>query len=195
MAKTRLLVSAKDSLRRFARQNVTASKEQKALDTAYNKAAKLLMPIIEKQFPTADMELLNKYKVARRDTCIRCVNENGRVVQFDFTNDDAPLLPDRYCYCSSHNFTVTKACLSAIDDWLLKKDTCEKAEKEILNQYFALIEATRYAEDILEIWPAAEPVLASYVQLRKQKLPVAVSPDTIAFIRKNNAGAQLEATG
>jgi len=193
MARTRLLVSAKDSLRRFARQNVAASKEQKALDAAYSKAAKLLMPIIEKRFPTADMELLNKYKVARRDTCIRCVNENGRVVQFDFTNDDAPLLPDRYC--SSRNSTVTKACLSAIDDWLVKRDACEKAEKKILDQYFALIEATRYAEDIIEIWPASEPALAPYVELRKQKLPVAVSPDTIAFIRKNNAGARKEATG
>ena len=80
MAKTRLLVSAKDSLRQFARQNVAASKEQKALDATYKKAAKLLMPIIEKQFPKADMELLDRYKVARRDTCIRCVNENGRVV-------------------------------------------------------------------------------------------------------------------
>jgi NADPH:quinone reductase-like Zn-dependent oxidoreductase len=193
MAKTRLLVSAKDSLRQFARQNVAASKEQKALDATYKKAAKLLMPIIEKQFPKADMELLDRYKVARRDTCIRCVNENGRVVQFNFTSDDAPLLPARYH--SSRNFMVTKTCLTAIDDWLLKKDACKKAEQEILSQYFALIEATRYAEEILEIWPAAEPALASYVKLRKQKLPVAVSPDTIAFIRKNNAGAQLEATG
>lgn len=191
MAKTRLLVRAKERLRNFARDNVSTPKEQRAVDRAYAKVARILTPIIEKKYPPATMEILEQCKVARRDRCVRCINENGRVIEFSFKEEDAPLVPNRYC--SSRNFKVTKACLDALDDYDLRKGEKKKAEDETLSKYFGLIEASRYAEDIIEVWPAAAPMLSEYFASQRQNLPAAVSADVIAFIRKDNAGEQLEA--
>ncbi|MEM8575543.1 MAG: hypothetical protein AAGF48_13010 [Pseudomonadota bacterium] len=187
MAKTRLLASAKGALHSFAREHVTAPAEKKALTAAYRKVVRLLTPFIAKKFPPEDMALLDKYDMARRDDCIQCVHESGRVLQFKFEDGEGPLLPDRYC--SSRRFVPSTKCMDAIDDWILKKDAHEKALKEIRDKYYALIEASRNVEDVLEVWPAAKVVLAPYMH----QLPVAVSEATIAFIRKNNAGAELEA--
>lgn len=60
MAKTRLLISAKNSLRSFVKENVRVTKEQKALDEAYCKAVDLLTLITEEAFPVADMEVLDR---------------------------------------------------------------------------------------------------------------------------------------
>ncbi len=191
MAKTRLLVSTKDRLRRFAEKTIASPQEEKALERAYQKARKLLTPFILTKYPEADMAILTKYGKSVEDKCVRCSCEGGYVVQFDFKSEDAPTVPQGYC--SSRNYVISKVCLNAIEDWLQKRDDLERVKTEAFKKYRAVIEASRYAEDLMVLWPASSEILDVFIKSRKQNLPAAVSPETLDFVRKDNAGAQLEA--
>ena len=187
MAKTKLLVSTKDDLRRFARNNISTPKETKAVKIQYTKIVKQLHPIIAKKYPAEDMEILAKYDKTTNDTCVRVAFES-QVTGFNFEKEDAVIVPSGYCH--NRCYAVTKTLYNMIEDWKLKKDQVKDAKENILREYKAVIQAARNAEDLMEIWPASKTILEPFIasQATNSNLPVAVSEDTIKFIRKNNAG-------
>ena len=193
MAKTKLLVSTKDSLKDFARRSIDVPSARKDVEEAYAKAVKLLRPQIEKEYPLHEMAILGRYGAAENKTNIQCVGENSRVVYFKLREQDAVLLPSPR-YCKIHpRLLVSSACLNAVDKWRLKVDALDDARNKAFAKYRALIDAAKYVEDIIDVWPAAKPLLDEFIASRSQNLPVAVSPETLSFIRKDNAGAEKEA--
>ena len=142
--------------------------------------------MIGKRFPPADMELLDRYEVARRDTCIRCVSEDRRVIQFVFREEDAPLVPSRSC--STRNIAVGKKCMDAIENWQARQLERNRTIRELQRHCETLIHTARHAEDIIEVWPAAKHVLNAWAERRDRSL-TAVSPEIRDFITQDNAGA------
>lgn len=191
MAKTRLNVDVRDRLRKFAKDNIAVPKELKAFDAAYAKAAKLVTKAVRDKYPADHMEILERYDVVTRDKSVKVVDPNGRITEFRFRDEDRPVRPRNYHH--REVFKSTNACLGAIDDWELKSAAYETARAEILRHYHALIEASRYVEDVIEVWPASSTILTQFLSERGKNLPAAVSDETIAFVRKNNAGATKEA--
>lgn len=185
MAKTPLNIGHRNALSEFAKKHVTDEKTKAVMDKAYAKTISALLPMIKKSFPPDDMEVLRKYEVTRRDSCIQGGDPEGRVIRFEFREEDAPLLPDKYC--SSRQFQFTAACRDLINAYGVAKLAHEKALEEKLSDYRRLIMGSRYFEDLTAIWPAAETLRPSIV--RQPTALAVLSEETIARIRRDNAGS------
>lgn len=189
MAKTPLNVGHRNALAEFAKKHVSDDKTKTAMDKAYTKAVSLLTPIINKAFPPEDMAVLAKYEVARTDRCIQGGDPDGRFINFTFRDEDAPKLPKSGC--SSRQFQFTAAARDAINTYGQTKIAHEKAIAEKFDDYRRLIMGSRYFEDLTAIWPAAESLRS---QIVRQPTALAVlSEETIARIKRDNAGAKLAA--
>lgn len=186
MAKIRLNQTHREALRRFAREHVACVPEQKARDTTYRKASTGVRRDVEKQFPTTDMEILARYKVAKPDTCIRGGSPSGQFTAFTFdSKEDAPFVPDRCC--SSRSISFAQSTVTAIEAFEVADAALKKAREAKLAAYEALITSARTFEEVVEIWPAAA-ALADRIGAPSTAI-VALSEDVAALIRNDNAGA------
>ena len=168
----------------FARENVDCGKEQKARDAAYNRAADLVGADTLKKYPLDEMEVLKKYSVAEVDYCIKGGDPRGVFQRFVFEDDDdrAPLVP--VAYCSSRSVPFSSKTSAAIQKLELSNDAYQKKFERILRDYRALIEGSRYFEDVLEVWPGVEALAG---EICKQPTAVSVlSEDALARIRNTN---------
>jgi hypothetical protein len=188
MPKTRLTNGVRDQLVRLAERSLVCEAEAAAERAAYDAVSPLVMALVLERFPARDMRILKKYEVARTDTCIRLVNSGGGIELFKFHDDDAPVVPSRYC--ASRNFIAPDETLTALGAWKKARDAHNAAKKAAVLKYRAVINGARNAEDILEVWPAASAVLDRFIEARQvaRSLPTA-SDAAIAFVRETNAAA------
>lgn len=190
MAKTRLNGNHRDLLRRFAMENVRCEAERKAFDRAYAKAAKLVRDAVEKKYPTDEMAVLAKHNVAKPDTCIRGASADGRVIPFNFkSSEDAPVCPQTYC--STRAIPFSQATVDAVLAYDRAKIALDKAEEDKKGKYLSLIRSATTFEEVVDIWPAAETLRERICA--PSTAVIALSDDVRAFIRRDNAGAQMEA--
>jgi len=183
--KTRLNKSHRMALRGHARDSISLPEQEAECAAAYEAAAALVKSCVEAKFPPKDMKMLKKYNVARHDECIRgaCL-DTARVVMFRFT-EKAPMVPDDYC--SSRSIAFDAETLAAVDAHEKSADALKAAKRSKLDDYVALIEASRTFEDVVEIWPGAE-ALREQITSRSTAL-VSLTPEVIARIKADQIAA------
>ena len=184
MAKTKLLVWHKDELTLLAKRNVVSKPTQKDLDRAYKAAASGLRKVIDTKFPPDEMEVLTKHGVSRPDKCIRVVSPSSQVQQFDYSKDDAPILPSKYC--ASRNFPVSQSLFEKIEAWDSARDEHKKTVHSILADYRAVIHSCRTVEDVIEVWPGCESLAVGFLKANTTQLPAALSPEVLGRVKSSN---------
>lgn len=183
MTSTRMNDSHRQFLRELMRETVKCPAEEKALDVAYKAAAPLVRKIVEAKYPAKDMKVLQTYKVACADCCIKLQLTAGGVNQFTFaTEKEAPFRPDNYG-CSSQIFAADDAASNAVNAWVLAKAAHDKALGQKREDYGALINHTAALEQIEAVWPAA----AKLRERIGRALPMVLSDDMIARIKADAA--------
>jgi hypothetical protein len=93
MASTRLTNNHRDVLKALVTRIVDCPIEIKAEAAAYAKAAPMVRKIVEMKYPAAEMKVLDKYRCALLDECVRIQHPDGSVQQFTFRKGDAPNVP------------------------------------------------------------------------------------------------------
>lgn len=171
--------SHRQFLRELMRETVKCPAEEKALDAAYKVAAPLVRKIVEIKYPAKDMRVLQTYKTAQHDTCVKLQLTAGGVDQFEFRSDkEAPLRPAVY-ECRSQIYAADEAATTAVAAWVLAKTACTKALAQKHTDYTALINHTAALEQIEAVWPAA----AKLRERIGRALPMVLSDDMIARIK------------
>jgi hypothetical protein len=191
MAKKRLNQYHRRTLITFAEENVKCEEEHMAMIASYNAACIAVRSVVEAKYPPSDMKLLDKYSVARNDQCIKGARvDNGSsdvVIGFEFiTEEEAPLVPCTGS-CKSRVYPYDADTAELVLEYARNKLIFEKAVETKKQAYRALIWDSRYFEDILEVWPAAE-ALRERIGAPETAL-TRLSPELADFIRTDNAGA------
>lgn len=184
MAKLRLNTEHRLFLRRLARKNISCPAETKADTDAYEKAAKVVRAAVLERYPTKDMNILRRYSVAYRDTCLRLQLAAGGIVQFDLrgTVEEVGLwVPDGNC--SNHIYQIDEAGSAVVSASLSAAEALEDAIARKHEDYVALIEASKTLEQVEEVWPEAS-ALREHVG---RALPSVLSDDVIARIKEDVA--------
>lgn len=157
MAKRRLLQWMRNRLILHADKVVLPMREKKALETAYAKAAPLVMAIAQKRYPAADMGGLERYNAGERYDTIKLQFPNGVVTEFAFEEGKGPYTPDtRY---NTRMYLADQATANAVDKWGAARGEYQEECKKRLAAYSALIAGAGYVEDIVEMWPEAKDIL------------------------------------
>lgn len=194
---TRLNQHHRSTLSALAKRIVDVPVEAKIEEAAYQKAAPLVRALVEAEYPPAEMKILAKYEVARRDKCINVQGDSGGTERFRFrmaeTNstsedwdDEAdnshPLVPDRGG-CRNRIYIANAKTWAAVNAWTRAFDTKKKALKEKLDKYLTFIGVATTYEQILETWPEAIEVADSITR----NLPSTVNPEMLAEIKADSA--------
>lgn len=198
MSKTRnkaLNQTDRDRLLTFANSNIACPAEQAVFDAAYLKARAIVLVVVRDKYPPKDMKVLDKYKVARHDTCIRYGARYDSDSAFHFKDDDkdVPLVPG-ISDCSGRTYEWTAEHRSVLDEYQLAREALKKARKEKFDAYKRLVTGSRTFNDVVAVWPAAEALRDRIVPETNQQRALAVlSAEAIAMIRADNAGARVPA--
>lgn len=213
--KTRLLIKTKYRLERFARTHIDEAfskediaKETKKLDAVIKKR---LMGMLTKQFPAAEMAILEKYQLTRpyyRAEWAYFSDDAGatKYGSFDFNEDgrrhwgrdvDTSKMTEGVDYIIGPDgsrqgpLAVTKKTFELLEqrDRVIGEFT--KRRHECFSEYLGLIKAAKYAEDVMEVWPNSKVILEPYIIERNgsNSLPTTLSEASIANIKRTNIGA------
>lgn len=186
MAKLRLNKSMREDLIKFAQANCEVD-ETKKRKSAYAKAVPLVLKDVAKKYPKSDMEVLLKYEKAEKDTCLIGYSDKGQLLQFNCRRDDAPIVPKGYC--SSRNYKWSAATAKVVEDYNFIVEQEQEAIRTVLRDYDALILNYQYADDLIEVWPAAQKCLQGYFNAADRNLPATLPQEAIERIRHINIGA------
>jgi hypothetical protein len=189
MAKLRLTQGMRDTLERRAGEWIACPKELKALNAAYAKAAPLVTKAVEAKYPSKDMAILLKYEVAARDQCIRVQAPDGYVREFQYKAVEEAPYAAKTRYCGSRIYLANATTAEAVERWEDASNAYKEAHKQKCADYYALIRAANYLEEIEAIWPAASEIRARY----QANLPAAVTDDVISRIRADVSARLKEA--
>lgn len=193
MAKIRLNSWTRDKLRNFAASSVKAPKEEAARLEAYERALPFAICAVHKKFPSEDMETLKKYNCHYIDHCLLFTDGVRSGVAFNVkpTDTRVPLRP-RYADCSNTMYMADAEDLRLFDEVKRLDSQLITAVENKLTAYRTLIQTAVYTEEVIEVWPAAQPIIEKFMRERGQTL-IALSPDIKQFIAADNAGAQQAA--
>lgn len=204
MAKAKLFIRHKEMLQTFARKSVRADDEKNVMDDLYAKIAPLVKAVVEKKYPPKDMKVLLKYEQSYRDECINLSGHDGQVRRFNFrtvskvvTQEDEELMdfipyvpgaPSGYG-CKNRVYVADKVLSELIDDYNQAKTVFDAEIAGKYAKYKAVIQASNFYEELLQIWPAAE-ALREEIMSDRQSLTI-LSPELIEQIKADNAGAAV----
>lgn len=155
MSKVRLNESAKEQLRRLARELVRVPAEEAVRDAAYGVAEALVRATVERALPPADMAVLKRYDACRVDDCVRVTLLVGGMTVFRFTKGTGPLS------INCRTFLADAATTDVVTAHALAQSAYRDALDKKLSDYYALINGARNLEDVTEVWPEAEAVRSS----------------------------------
>jgi|GEM_PF-2095133 len=156
MAKKVLNKSHRELLIHHAEKLVRSTQDRAPLDSAYDAAALMVVGLVEKKYPKADMAVLAKYNLGRIDRCIFVSSGFGGYERFQFRYEDdrTPRVPDRYCNDRTpHLMDEDQAAL--FEAWETAEKQYTAAVNQRINDFRALINVARTFEDVEEVWPAA----------------------------------------
>jgi hypothetical protein len=193
MAKNRLNNRHRSELRRFAFESIKCDDEKKAWTDSRDAIKKICLAAVNKEYPVADMKILEKYNCVHHDRCIKLAHPDGRVIGFDFLHDESdefPMVPGASWNCNNRIYKATEEdYFAVVESNRLKTIWNEKVEEKKM-AYRSLISNARYFEDVVEVWPAAES-LRHRITGVSTALSV-ISKDVIDFIKSDNAGTVAE---
>lgn len=179
--KTRLTMSARFALKKLAGELVTSPDEDKAVKAAYKKAAPLVRSIVETKYPPKDMRVLQKYKKAQKDDCIKLQLAAGGIEVFNFAGNTGPMVAHKTY--EGVIYPADTIATDAVLEWKKAVDARTAARDQKIADYKTLIYAARNLEDVTAIWPEAEKVRS---QLKSTAL-VVLSPDVVTRIQADVA--------
>jgi len=185
MAKKRLNETHRNLLRAFAETNIKVPEKAK-MDELHRKASELVRACVIKQFPEDDMKLLAKYECARADECFQGADPMGQFIRFEVDETTPEILVPNGNF-NSRKIKFTADARNAINAYDKAKAAYEQAYKEKVNAYRSLIRSSYYYEDVLAVWPAAEALRGKICA--ESTAIVAMNPEVVAFIKRDNAGA------
>lgn len=187
MAKLRLNKEMREALNDFASLHVTSPAFEKAADKAYSIALPLVIAAVRKKYPDADMTILERYELAKPDTCLRGFSDTGQLLEFKCHAEDAPVVPKGYC--ASRNYSWSAKCVAAIEDYNLKAAQAKEDRERVLRDYRSLIASYQNAEDVVEAWPASSAILQGYFNAASKSLPATLPVEALERIKALNVGA------
>lgn len=188
MAKTRLLVKHREILKNFVLPRVSVPDADRLVREALEAANAAIVPLVDRQFPIADMRVLERYKLAR-------VMNHVHVRWGDSYNNyqKSPLLTARLLPVDYHQMNMgdlrlptNHAVYGLIDRWRDVLGARDVAHARKFRMYVDLIEAARNFEDLLEVWPEAD-LARPLLNLPAVNAIARVTPETVAFIRADCA--------
>lgn len=191
MAKLRLNKEMREALTQFASANVSVPDADKRADKAYSIALPLVLAAVAKKYPETDMAVLAKYKLSEPDKCLIGYSENSQQLTFICRTGDAPIVPNGYCH--ARNYSWSAKCASAIEEYNFAAEQAKDERRKVLRDYDVLIASYQTAEDVLEVWPAAQTVLQGFLNAANRNLPAALPVEAIERIRTANIGSRLAA--
>ena len=175
MAKRRMLQWMRDRLENHAEKVVIPAVERKALDAAYKRAAPLVVAVVAKKYPPADMKVLQKYNAGAQHDTTKLQFPNGVVTQFEFDKDAGP-----YTARASYDdriFLADAATAAAVEKWEAARDAYKIERKRRMDAYKALIAGAATIEDIIAVWPEVSGVLPA------GSPPIPLGPEQIALVK------------
>jgi len=189
MAKVRMNVKMRNDLTKFVDTFLPnlCKKEFKIKESKYKKAKDLVLRDRLKKYPDEDMAVLKKYNQTRNESTIVGVDPEGRQTSLSLKIEDQPQKPNNFCFTTIHPFKAATA--KAIDEYELADHNYKETIKKRRADYDALINAYRYVEDVIEVWPASIKVLDDYLQASGRNLPVALPESALDRIKKSNLGS------
>lgn len=175
MAKTRLNRGSRDAATEYIEAHLTTPNEQKRYDKAIKKAYAVISKAVDKKYPPEDMAVLAKYNLTRGDTCGAVVTPDGKVVGFDlpskylcersqgvFRRSEYPSFIVPQGRCQIRNLPTTKAGGDAVEEFDASISALKEARASKLRDYKAVIEGSRYIEDLVDVVPALADTLEPF---------------------------------
>lgn len=175
MAKRRLLEWMRCKLVAHAREVVAPIKEKKELDSAYEKASTLVRSMLLTKYPPKEMVVLKKFGFGGFVCSIKVQFPNGVVDKFEFEEDDAIFIASSY----GQIHAVNQKTADAIERWSRVKATFTKERDKRVAAYKALVDGSRYVEDIVAVWPEAVYIIPPTA------LPIPLGPEQIAMVKQD----------
>lgn len=177
MAKRKLLQWMRERLSSHAEKVVLPVKEKKALDAAYAKAAPLVLAVVAKRFPVADMKVLLRYESGGKSQKAKLQFPNGVVTEFTFADDQGPVTPNNNSY--GRIYLTDAPTAAAVDRWEVARGEYNEERKKRLAAYGALIAGAGYVEDITDVWPEVKGILPA------GSPPILLGPEQIALVKSD----------
>lgn len=152
MAKLKMNDKIRFSLYDYAKEYVLAGmvSETAVIQKCYDAFEPIMLKHVETKFPQKDMEIVKKYvKETPYDPFTLRLTAGG-YDSFTFNTGRVPYVAARAVYILDSEETIIFA------EWRRALNIRHKLMQSKLRDYDALIRASKYFEDIVEIWPAAE---------------------------------------
>ena len=177
MSKTRLNEDMRHRLHVIISGLAGPAAQMKAERKAYARAAPLVIAMVEKRFPVADMAVCRRYKVATQQNDVQISLDVGGIKHFNFDPNTGPIEPGRGYKTITH--MANKKTSRAVSAWVMTVDALNDVRKKRARDYQALVKSSRTVEEVMAVWPEAKAVLPSNVG----KELVALSPEVIDRIQ------------
>lgn len=182
--KVKLTNARRDVIRDFGVKHISTTidrtKEQKHLAAMVEGAN----AAIRAKYPEADMVILRKYNLARKDHCLKFHFPSGRVDGFSFQSDAGIVdLPYKAgCHYSSNDvFPVSAAFEKAFDEYARLKKESDKRQQERTQEFLNFLGACQNLDEVLDVIPLPADI-RERLGYEANSL-VAVTPDTVKSLK------------
>ena len=196
MAKTRLNVGKREILKQLVTEKVKHTEYDDEINLLAIRIDAWAIKEVEKQWPTADMDVLKKYDKTRRDNYVLIkvsdLENNSRhmdVTDWCFLDKEDRTFPEIYRH--QRVIIPDETISDDLDAWLLLRDTRQDHLRDLKNKYFTLIDSSRNYEEVVEVWDEALEV--SDRMITPGSSLVALSRETIDAIKEDTASRKLAA--
>lgn len=199
MAKKRLNQTHRDLLINLASQKVRLNfkAQYDALDKKVNAIAGKLADLIESCYNAKDMAVLRRYEKTEtyhtgKQFGIQVPNDHNvlRTIEFVLPRAIETVNGDGYWrFTGSVNKKLKWADVSAhhtaLEKLQVERAKIDKAREEVFAKYVTLIKSSNNYEDVLAVWSEAAEVSDKIVGVQVGTSLVALSQDTVKFIKKD----------
>lgn len=188
MAKTRLSNDKRDGLLAWMMEQYD-ERHASDLEKPRARALKAMNTAIRKKYPEADMAVLRKYELTRRDRCLRFLDsDTNQLFGFDWgfgdNYDDLADVPSNGGCRSDSVFVVNPREREAIEAFEASRSDAKAARDQKRRDYRSFLEASRWVEDVHEVVPLPQDLQRQYMS---GMALIPVNQELVATIKKEFA--------
>lgn len=198
MAKTRMNQGHRDILKEFADKKIKKNVDRKEEHRLYEKLLKATNKEIRKKYPETEMEILRKYELTAKDSCVKFVFTSGRIDGMSFNStwettidsdgDQVSIYvtaivdtPNSRGCRNNNVYPMPESFEKDLEEHARLVDKNNKLEQAKNQDVKNLIAYSKYIEDVLEVIKVPKDLEAKL--LSKSTSLVALSPDVIKRIQ------------
>lgn len=179
--KTPLNSTRREIIQKYAtdhiRQQIDRTRESDLLSTMAEEANQA----IRVKYPEADVAVLRKYGLTRKDNCLRFQFPSGRVDGFTFPADAVVDLPKMHGCWNQDVFPVSETFETTFDAHAKEKKANDELQGQRLTALFSFLQKCRTVEDVMEIVELPSDLLQR-LDMKSSAL-IALSPEAIASLK------------